>query len=307
MIDLWKGIANTWDCDEMGHMNVRVYIEKAFEGLGTLAGACHLGHAFKPDAPSTLVPAQQHIRFMKEVHPGFPMWMTGCVLELKDTEATIYQEMRHGDGSVAAAFRTRLIHADATSLKPFAWSQRARKALDALKAEPPKETAPRGIDLSRAPLTNPDISQQIAKERGAKVIGLGMVPPQDCDVFGRMRPHMFIGRVSDSVPTLLHDWRTRVASADPDVRMGGAVLENRIIYRRWPKAGDLFEIRSSLGRVEEKVHSLVHWMLDPVTGLPWMTAEAVAVTFDLNKRKVIATPKPLMDELAEIAPGKLSL
>ncbi|MEQ9314447.1 MAG: thioesterase family protein, partial [Henriciella sp.] len=138
-------------------------------------------------------------------------------------------------------------------------------------------------------------------------IGLGMVPPQHCDVFGRMQPHMFIGRVSDSVPNLLHDWRSRVASADPDTRMGGAVLENRIIYRRWPKAGDLFEIRSSLGRVEEKVHSLVHWMLDPVTGLPWMTAEAVAVTFDLNKRKVIPTPKALMDELAGIAPGKLEL
>ena len=36
MIPLWSGIANTWDCDEMGHMNVRVYVEKAMEGLGSL-------------------------------------------------------------------------------------------------------------------------------------------------------------------------------------------------------------------------------------------------------------------------------
>ncbi|MEM5518481.1 thioesterase family protein [Henriciella sp. AS95] len=307
MIDLWKGIANTWDCDEMGHMNVRVYIEKAFEGLGHLAGACHLSHAFRPDAASTLIPAEQHIRFIKEVHPGLPLSMVGCTLEVDETGTTVYQEMRHGDGSVAAAFRTKLLHVDATTLKPFPWTARSRAALEALGDEPPASTAPRGLDLSLTPSKTGEVTRAIAMDRGAKVIGLGMVPPGDCDVFGRMNPHMFIGRISDSVPNLLHDWRSRVASAVPGQEMGGAVLENRIIYRRWPKAGDLYEIRSSLGRVEEKVHSLVHWMLDPLTGQPWMTAEAVAVTFDLKKRKVIPTPAEMMDELADIAPGELSL
>ena len=307
MIDLWKGIANTWDCDEMGHMNVRVYIQKAFEGLGHLAGACHLSHAFKPSSPSTLVPAEQHIRFIREAHPGRPLNMVGCTLDVDETSTTVYQEMRHGDGSVAAAFRTRLLHVDATSLKPFPWNARTRAALEALHGEPPAATAPRGLDLSVAPSPTDEISREIASERGAKVIGLGMVPPADCDVFGRMNPHMFIGRISDSVPNLLHDWRSRVANSVPGQEMGGAVLENRIIYRRWPKAGDLFEVRSSLGRVEEKVHSLIHWMLDPDTGKPWMTAEAVAVTFDLKKRKVIPTPAALMDELATIAPGGLYL
>ena len=307
MIDLWKGIANTWDCDEMGHMNVRVYIEKAFEGLGTLAGACHLAHVFKESAPSTLIPAEQHIRFIREVHPGRPLSMVGCVTEFDDTSATVYQEMRHGDGSVAAAFRTRLVHSDSQTLRPFAWSQRTRASFEALKADAPAATAPRGVDLSHAPADDKLVRREIAEQNGAKVIGLGTVPVQDCDVFGRMRPHMFIGRISDSVPNLLHNWRNDVASSIPGQEMGGAVLENRIVYRRWPRAGDLFEIRSSLGRVEEKIHSLIHWMLDPVTGLPWMTAEAVAVTFDLNKRKVIPTPQPLMDQLAGVAPGDLFL
>ena len=48
-------------------------------------------------------------------------------------------------------------------------------------------------------------------------------------------------------------------------------------------------------------------MLDPVTGRPWMTSEAVAVTFDLVTRKTMATPPDLMEELAEIAPGNLKL
>jgi acyl-CoA thioester hydrolase len=32
VIPLWQGSCNQWDCDEMGHMNVRVYVEKQLEG-----------------------------------------------------------------------------------------------------------------------------------------------------------------------------------------------------------------------------------------------------------------------------------
>ena len=307
MIDLWKGSANTWDCDEMGHMNVRIYLEKAFEGLGLLAGQCHLGHVFRPDGPSTLIPREQHVRFIREVHPGRPLSMTGCVLEVSDTSVLVYQELKHGDGQPAAAIRTQLIHADAHSLKPFAWSRRTREALESLIDTPPQQTAPRGLDPEDPPLPDADVMHSVAADQGVRTIGQGMVPPHHCDVFGRMAASHFIGRISDSVPNLLYDWRKRVADSVPGCEMGAAVLENRMVYRRWPKAGDLFEIRSALGKAEKKIHTLVHWVLDPLTGLPWMTSEALAVTFDLNTRKTIETPPELMQDLARVAPGKLSL
>ena len=307
MIDLWKGSANTWDCDEMGHMNVRIYLEKAFEGLGHLAGRCHLSHVFRPDAPSTLIPREQHVRYIREVHPGRPLSMTGCVLEVGETTVTVYQELQHMDGSPAAAIRTQLIHTDVRSLKPFAWSHRARAALESLIDEPPAATAPRGLSPTTEPLPDAEVTRAVAEAQGAPIIGQGMVGSQHCDVFGRMAPSWFIGRISDSVPNLLYDWRQRVAGSVPDREMGGAVLENRMVYRRWPKAGDLIEIRSALGRAEKKIHTLVHWVLDPLTGQPWMTAEALAVTFDLKTRKTMETPPELLDELAGLAPGKLAL
>jgi len=64
MITLWQGSANQWDCDEMGHMNVRVYVEKIMEGLGTFAKAIDMPHAFRARTPSTLIPVDQHIRFI---------------------------------------------------------------------------------------------------------------------------------------------------------------------------------------------------------------------------------------------------
>ncbi|WP_084398100.1 thioesterase family protein [Henriciella aquimarina] len=307
MIDLWKGSANTWDCDEMGHMNVRIYLEKAFEGLGMLAARCHLSHVYRPHAPSTLIPREQHIRFIREVLPGRPLSMQGCVLEVGADTVTVYQQLVHGDGTVAAAFRTQLVHADTANMKPFPWSARTRRALEALIEPPPEETAPRGLDMTKTPLETDKITRAMAEDQGVNVIGLGMVAPQHCDLFGRMAPAWFIGRVSDSVPNLLYDWRKRVADSVPGRQMGAAVLESRIIFRRWPKAGDLFEIRTALGTAAEKTHSLVHWMLDPVTGQPWMTNEVVALTFDTKARKAIATPPDMMDDLARIAPGKLEL
>ena len=307
MIQLWSGSANMWDCDEMGHMNVRVYVEKAMESLGNLAGSLAMPNAFRPGAPSTLLPAEHHIRFIREVHPGRPLNMVGCVLEWDTTSALIYQEMRHADGQVAAAFRTRLLHVDAKHGKPFEWSPRTRAQLEALRGEAPAQTAPRGLDPGVAPVPPSIATQAHVKRSGAPEIGRGSVPLQHCDVFGRMQAAWFMGRISDSVPNLLYDWREKVASAQTGARMGAAVLEYRLIYRRWPRAGDRFVIHSSLADAAEKTHTLAHWVMDPDTGLAWITSEAVAVTFDLNSRKVIPTPAEHLTELERLAPRGLQL
>lgn len=307
MIPLWKGSANTWDCDEMGHMNVRVYVEKAMEGLGPLARALDLPAAFSPRTPSTLIPREQHIRYIREVLPGRPLSMTGCVTDWGEDWVEVYQDMRHGDGRPAAAFRTRLVHATAANEEPFPWSMRTLQRLKELKDTPPPETAPRSLMPGGEARSDSEAGYAAVEESGVPLIGQGMVPAQHCDVFGTMWTPWFMGRVSDSVPNLLYDWRSRVAEAAGDVRMGAAVLEYRLIYRRWPRVGDLFEIYSSLASVAEKTHSLVHWMMDPVTRQPWMTSEAVAVTFDLDKRKVIPTPMEMMAELETLAPKGLTI
>jgi acyl-CoA thioester hydrolase len=68
--ELWRGGVNTWECDEMGHMNVRFYVVKAVEGLATLAALIGMPDAFRSDATSTLLVREQHIRFLKEAHAG---------------------------------------------------------------------------------------------------------------------------------------------------------------------------------------------------------------------------------------------
>ena len=145
----------------------------------------------------------------------------------------------------------------------------------------------------------------------APVIGRGVVLPQHIDITGRMMPEFFIGRISDSISHLLRPWREKVAAEaearGEKLRMGGAVLEYRLAYRRWPRTGDRFVIRSAAGFQKEKVHSFVHWAIDPDTGLAWFTSEAVAVSLNLDTRKIIASSPELLKLLTEVAPTGLTV
>ncbi|MAI90791.1 thioesterase family protein [Ponticaulis sp.] len=292
MIELYRGITNTWECDEMGHMNVRFYVNKQTEGLAIMAHALGMPNAFQPGHSSTLIPVDQHIRFMKEVHPGRPIVMVGGILDVSENEIVVYQELKHVvSGETAAAFRTRVRHVESKTLKGFAWKDATLNAITRLKMDAPELTAPRSLDPDAPFLPDEKALSLVPDELGVPVIGRGAVPIQHCDSHGRMLPEFFIGRVSDSVPNLMGQWREEVANAaeakGEKIHSGAAVLEYRLKYRRWPKAGDLIEVRTGLGKVLPKVHSLVHWLMDPSTGKAWCTSEAVAVTFDLDTRKVI--------------------
>jgi len=94
MIELYRGSINTWECDEMGHMNVRFYVAKMMEGLVELAHAAGLAHAFRERAQSTLRPRDQHIRFIEEAHAGAPFTMTGCVLEVSENPYWSIEQIR---------------------------------------------------------------------------------------------------------------------------------------------------------------------------------------------------------------------
>ena len=97
------------------------------------------------------------------------------------------------------------------------------------------------------------------------------------------------------------------AGGDGPVRMGGAVLEYRLAYRRWPRAGDRFVVRSGRGFQKEKTHSFVHWIIDPDSGEAWCRSEAVAIALNLDTRKIIPASPEMMSALADVAPDGLSV
>jgi acyl-CoA thioester hydrolase len=283
---LYQGSVNSWECDDGGHLNVRFHFERGMIGLGHFAQALGMPRAFKPAAGATLVPLEAHIRFLKEARPGAPLVMHGGVAKLDESQAQLCLDMRHADGAPASCFTLKVAHVDTRGFRPFPWSARSRAAAKRLHCALPAHARPRSIDLACAP--SADASLQRAIDLGAARTGATMVTPDQCDAFGRLRGEHFVGRVSDSVPNLLAQFRQD--SAANGEAPAGAVVEARFVWRRFPRAGDLIEVRSGIAEIGEKTLRLAHWLCDPESGAVWASMEAVALTFDTTTRKAIAPP-----------------
>jgi acyl-CoA thioester hydrolase len=279
---LYQGSVNTWECDDGGHLNVRFHFERAFIGLAHMARALELPRANTESAGSTLIAQEVHVRFLKEARPGAPLVMHGGVVDIGETDATLCLDMRHHDGAPGTVFTFKVRHVETRALRSFAWSARSKAAAKRLKAKLPDHAKPRSIDLSKAPA---QASRQGAIDLGATRIGGALVQPDQCDALGRLRGEHFAGRISDSVPTLLAPYRQ--ANAADGASPAGAVVEARVIFRRFPRAGELIEVHSGIVELGDKILRLVHWVVDPESGAAWASMEAVALTFDTKTRKAI--------------------
>ena len=190
-------------------------------------------------------------------------------------------------------------HVETRALRSFPWSARTKAAAKRLKCKLPEHAQPRSIDVNKPPA---DASFANAAAQGATRIGGAIVHPDQCDALGRLRGEHFVGRVSDSVPNLLAPWRQ--AAASEGVQPAGAVVEARLVFRRFPRAGELIEIHSGITEIAEKTLRLVHWIIDPETGAAWASMEAVALTFDVNTRKALTPSAEARQRVAQlIVPG----
>jgi acyl-CoA thioester hydrolase len=273
-VEVWRGSVAMWECDAMGHLNVGFYVAKSMEGLAGLAAELGMPHAFAADAVATLIVREQHIRFVREARPNAPLVMTGGVLEIGETDARLLFLLRHSDGQLAASFQTLVAHATVRDGRPFPWPARMLDRARTLAVAVPPEAAPRSIGLESV---KSQASLARAEALGVRRTALGAVKASDCDIFGRMRTEQMMARISDGIPHFFDGKRPGA----------GAALEYRLIHLDWPRAGDRLELRSGASGGDARFRKLTHWLLDPDSGKAWGVAEAIAVSFDLETRKMI--------------------
>ena len=295
-IEVWRGGVNPWQCDQMGHMNVRFYVAHAVEGLAGLAAALGMSQAYLPTATSTLAVREHHIRFLKEARAGAALHMTAGLLRMGEADASALQILRHSQtDEPSAVFQTHLAHVRASDGQGFAWPRAARARAGDLVVEVPAGLGPRSLEPGEPPGV---ASLERAEAMGLIRYGAGAFTPQDCDAFGRVSATQIMGRMGDGAAQAIDSTREAVgrltAGAQP---IGLAVVEYRLVYFDWPRAGDRFDVRSGLRVVEPRRLGWTHWMLDPETGRPWAIAIGVLVPFDLEVRKTVTLPEKALEIL----------
>lgn len=293
MREVARNSVQSWEIDQMGHMNVQFYVEKASDGLAALAIHLGRGPGYARDRNACLRERNLHVRFLRERRSGSPYFLRAGILEVSKQKLSVYQEMVGTvSGDVAATFTSDVELVDSESGRTLELPAQVRTQATSWQIEQPTHGRPRGLEMS-PPRPAPTI---------AEADGLGMartyqaqVQPAQCDARGRLVPRHYMGAVSNAVPNLLAQTRGDDRSRTPST--GGAALEYRFVYRAAARVGDVLTLRSGLKQVSTKTYIWCHWLFDLDSGACVATAEAVAVALDLEARKAIPIPKELRGRL----------
>ncbi len=300
MIEIGMGSVQTGECDAMGHMNVRHYVSRALEALAWLGLELGLGPAYAREQNAGLGPADQHIRFLRELPAGAPFAVWGGVVDRRGETLRLYQEIRNAAvDAVAATIVTDAVLADARTGAPRPAPSGIADAAAPLSAAVPDYAAPRGLGFGppREPL-----SLDCAVELGLGLTHKGSVQAVECGEHGLMRADGVIARIWDGVPN--SPARDVRPEGRPSGKIGSAALEYRLVYHRPIRAGDLLTVRSGLKAVGSKTTTWAHWLFDGQGGTAVAAAEAVGVSFDLTARKAVAMEEEMRRALEGlVVPG----
>lgn len=302
MIDLYRGNANTWECDENGHLNVQFYTNKVNQGFAVLAERIGLGVDVLNGLKARLSIEDQHMRYLRELHPGAGVYGRGGVLEAGRQHLRIYIELVNGfTDEVSATFNFNAACRSLKSGDALDLPKGVAEAADAVLVDLPQHGAPRSFDLATPSIVTekaPTLAD--TDDMGLIEIMRGAVGPQECDVHGFLENERYIGRISDGIVNMARRFRIRDSLKERSTgKLGGAVLEYWLHFHEPLRRGDLIVVRSGLKAIHEKSNAFVHWMFNAKTGRLVSSSEAIAVTLDLEARKIV----PLPDERREHMEG----
>ncbi|MFN3231494.1 MAG: acyl-CoA thioesterase [Alphaproteobacteria bacterium] len=290
MIDIYKGMANTWECDENGHLNVRFYVAKVREGLSSLWHEIGLTRAVRHADMAEMVVVDKHLRFLREVRPGQGLYGRAGILDVGENYLRVYAELAntHSD-AVAATFNMLVKYQGTETGDPKTLPDDVREAARAMMVALPDYGAPRSIPLDGASIVDngaPLLAD--TDEMSLFEITRGLIQRSECDAQGRLNVEYYIGRISDGIVNLSRKFRPVDTGKERSLsKYGGAVLEYRLRFHQPLRENDLVVIRSGLKHVGDKANTIVHWTFNGETGQLISTSEAVAITLDLEARKVV--------------------
>jgi acyl-CoA thioester hydrolase len=295
MIELLMGSVQNWECDIMGHMNVRHYLARCHTALGALGIELGLGPAALRARGLRWSPRDQHIRFAREMAPGTPFIVRGGVVARHGTALRVYLEIRDTstDGVAATLVQDVTLAGEQHGVMLDAIATRAEPHMVTV----PDYAAPRGLS-SDAP--SDPLPMERARALGLRRMHRGAVTPEDADEHGLMRPESFVARIWEGMPHL-----SARPQADPEARrLGDVALEQRFVYHAPARLGDIVEIRGGTRAVGHKTSEWCHFLYNAETGEPIASAAVVGIAFDLAKRKAVTFDEATLRSLrAQVVPG----
>jgi len=300
-VTTWVGECSSWECDDLGHLNMRHYMTKTAQARQMLIIKLGIENAFRADSVSSVRVRDFHIKYQGEARPGDPLRIESGVIALRKNTATLCHMMYHFDGRIAASIVENVAHVSLLTGKSFPWPKRAHLAQKTFKVGAPAPSKPRGLTydtIASAP------SEKRLKKLGMKPIGMGVFQPNEVGVQGHVTTQAFLGRVTETVASVVSGWPELHDKEARTLGHTGALLEARGFLHKRAAAGDPYHMYSGVIDVNEYTRTLIHHLVDAQSGKSLFSAQAVGCLFNMKTRKLMkATPAQIARVEAEIIPG----
>lgn len=290
----WAGECSAWECDELGHLNMRHYVYKTAQARAGLIIRMGLHDAFRVDALSSIRVTDFHIKYQAEARPGDPLKIESALLSLHENTAQLCHMMYHVDGRIAASVVETVEHVYLREMKAFPWPSRMRANASAFTVERPAPANPRNIDL-----TKPQNAMSLSdlESLGLTVLGAGVFGPEEADNTGYITSQAFFGRTTSSIGWYADGWpETR----DDNYRAGGgmaALLEARAVFHSSPQVGDAYAYIPGFLGANTYTRGILHSVVNPVTGQSYMSTVAMGCLFNTQTRSLVKTTQEQVEAL----------
>jgi acyl-CoA thioester hydrolase len=286
------------EIDHLGHMNVRLYMERGQRGKAKLLKAIGLGPDACKSMGAMLIQHDSYTRYLREQFKGATLDVRGGVVKVEPDALSIYVEVRNeAKAEVAAAFILGAALVDPATRRRLPLPAEAIAAAKARLIEIPAHGRPRSVDLAtvRTDLTYDQLSARLEDDH-ADPMGRRMervIQPEDCDEFGflaetqdMMFGHLRMPRQEDAEA----NWGPMTYTSEAGHRFGWAAMEHRTLRLSQPRSGDvLASIGAEIGLAAKVRHSR-RWIFNVTTGELVSLNDNVALALDIDARKSIEIP-----------------
>jgi acyl-CoA thioester hydrolase len=122
--ETFRGVVYPWECDHMGHMNVRFYQARFDEATWQLFGMLGLTPEYLRREGRGMAAVEQHTRYLKEALPGDLIGMRSRVLEITGKSIRFTHLLLNSVSGEALAETTFTgVHLDTTTRRSRAFDE----------------------------------------------------------------------------------------------------------------------------------------------------------------------------------------
>jgi acyl-CoA thioester hydrolase len=300
---LYEGKVGAEEIDDLGHMNVRYYGERALDATDRLLGAHGLDPRTCESMNASLEVNDIYTRHLREQMAGAPLAVMGGVLEAHADGVRLYHELSNTENSdLAATFVHCVRLRSRDDLSTLALPEMAAKSLREAIVSWPEHGRPRSIDLDRQAFP---LSLSDARERGLALRKERFVLEDECGSSGSVPA----GRRQDLVwggePIAPHSGGPPIFDLEDGSRMSMAALETRSQLIEAPRLGMRIQSFSATVDVAKKTTIRRAWVFDVVRERLLFSNTFVDIALHLGKRRSMEIPPEMRARLEASAHADL--